>query len=102
MEVHGDLEEIEPALGIPVRMDRDVALGIDPKEAGAPAAHGVELLGVLGGPSGRRGNSGDRAAPAEVKRVGKSNSLAGLRKAATAGRESTVACHSTGVRPRCG
>ena len=55
VEVHGQVVEVEPALPVGVRVHGDVTLGIDPEIAQTPAAHVVELLGVLGGP-GRRGD----------------------------------------------
>lgn len=57
IEVGGQLVEIESALGIAVRMDGHVSLGVDPEEAEAPAVHVVELFGVLRGP----GRCGDGA-----------------------------------------
>ena len=59
--------EVDRAIAALIGMDADVALGIDAEIAEAPAAHVVELLGVLDGPGGIRDRRlrGGSASPEE-------------------------------------
>ena len=57
IEIGGELVQVEPTLGIAIGMDCDMAFGVHPEEAETPAAHVIELLGVLRRPD-RGGNGG--------------------------------------------
>src|ERR1043166_3550109 len=60
--------EIDRAIPALIGMDADVAFGVDAEIAEAPAAHVVELLGVLDGPGGIRDRRLQvRSAPPEGK-----------------------------------
>src|SRR4051794_22924296 len=58
MKVHGEVVEIQSALPIGIGVDGDVPVRVDPEVAEPPPTHVVELLGVLGGPAGRRRGDG--------------------------------------------
>ena len=60
IEIGGELVQVEPTLGIAIGMDGDMAFGVHPEVAETPAAHVVELLGVLRRPDRGGNGGGDR------------------------------------------